>query len=77
VLGNPRVRLGDAVSVQDAPAAPLNATFKVTGVRHHFSKSRGHVTIVDVIAMAGGAAGAAGAVGAVGAAAAGALGGLR
>ena len=76
VLGNPRVRLGDAIGVEDAPTSSLNGTFKVTGVRHHFSKRRGHVTIVDVVALArpGGALGAAG--GAAAGAAAGAVGGL-
>jgi hypothetical protein len=63
VLGNPRVRLGDAVGVEDAPTPSLNATFKVAGVRHHFSKRRGHVTVIDVVAMAGAGAGLAGAAG--------------
>ena len=57
VLGNPRVRLADAVGIEDAPTPSLNGTFKVVGVRQHFSKSRGHVTVIDFVALAGAAAG--------------------
>jgi hypothetical protein len=74
VLGDPRVRLGDAVGVEDAPTSSLNGTFKVTGVRHYFAKRTGYVTVIDVISIPGG--GAAGAIAGVAGAAAGALGGL-
>ena len=60
VLGHPGVRLGDSVAVEDAPSGALNATFKVTRVRHVYAKNKGYVTVIDVVAMGGeGVAGAA------------------
>ena len=80
VVGNPRVRLADAIGIEDAPTPSLNGTFKVTGVRHHFSKARGHVTVVDFVALAGAASGlgalGGGDAGALAGAAAGLAGGL-
>ncbi len=66
VLGDPSVRLGDAVGIEDAPTPSLNGTFKITGVRHHFSKRRGHVTVIDVIALAGAGAALGGLAGSAG-----------
>jgi prophage tail gpP-like protein len=51
VLGAPAVKLGDAIAITDAPAPPLNATFKVTVVRHRFAKRSGLVTIIDFCAL--------------------------
>lgn len=58
VVGAPRVKLGDAIAITDAPAQSLNATFKVTVVRHRFAKRSGLVTIIDFCALPGAPGGA-------------------
>jgi hypothetical protein len=46
VPGNPAVRLGDAVRVQQAPESELNATFQVRSVTHRITKGEGFVTSI-------------------------------
>lgn len=65
-LGNPKIGLGDAIEINQVPKPELNGLFKVTAVRHLFSKRGGYVTLVDVSGQ-GGAAAASGLLGAAGA----------
>lgn len=46
ILGNPNVRLGDAVELKDAPKPELNGMFKVVSVQHIFNKQQGYLTRV-------------------------------
>lgn len=46
VLGNPAVKLGDAIRVQSAPEEELNGTFQVRSVTHRISKNEGFVTLI-------------------------------
>lgn len=62
ILGNPLVKLGDAIEIKDAPKPELNGLFKVTSVRHVLSKWQGYLTFVEFSGQ-GGAQGAAGALG--------------
>jgi hypothetical protein len=67
VLGNPKVKLGEAVEIRDAPRPELNGLFKAVSVRHLFTKHAGYVTVVGFTgqesASAAGAAGLAGQLG--------------
>ncbi|MDR5748842.1 hypothetical protein QCE73_37315 [Caballeronia sp. LZ029] len=47
LLGNPLIKLGDAIEIKDAPKPELNGLFKVTQVRHVLSKSEGFLTHVE------------------------------
>lgn len=62
ILGNPLVKLGDAIDIKDAPKPELNGLFKVTSVRHVLSKWQGYLTFVGFSGQ-GGAQTAAGALG--------------
>lgn len=62
ILGNPLVKLGDAIEIKDAPKPELNGLFKVTSVRHMLSKWQGYLTFVGFSGQ-GGAQTAAGALG--------------
>jgi len=64
LLGNPRVQLGDAIEVTDAPWTELNGLFKVTSVRHRLGKREGFVTTVGFSGQ-GGAGAATGGLGGV------------
>lgn len=46
VLGNPAVKLGDAIRLQHNPEAELNGTFQVRSVTHHISKAKGFTTLI-------------------------------
>ncbi|SDL36017.1 Phage protein D [Geoalkalibacter ferrihydriticus] len=46
VLGNPAVKLGDALRVQQSPEDELNGTFQVRSVTHRITKSEGFVTTI-------------------------------
>lgn len=56
ILGNPMVKLGDAIQIADAPKPELNGLFKVVSVRHRYSKHDGFVTIVGFTGQGGAAA---------------------
>jgi len=64
LLGNPLVKLGDAIEIKNVPKRELNGLFKVTAVRHVLSKREGFVTYVSFSGQ-GGAAAAGGLLGAV------------
>jgi hypothetical protein len=53
LMGNPKVQLGDAFEVKSAKQPELNGLFKVTSVRHSFSKSQGYRTIVGFSGQGG------------------------
>jgi len=65
LLGNPLIKLGDAIEIKDAPKPELNGLFKVTRVRHVLSKSEGYITHVEFSGQ-GGAASAEGLLGGLG-----------
>lgn len=67
VLGNPSIKLGDAIEIAESPRSELDGTFKVKSVRHRFGRRAGFVTEVgfsglDGAAAAGGVGAAAGAL---------------
>ncbi|MFZ6028605.1 MAG: phage late control D family protein [Chloroflexota bacterium] len=49
LLGNPAIRLGDAVKVAGLPQSSQNGTYKVTGVRHRLCVRSGFITEVGWI----------------------------
>lgn len=53
VLGHPRVKLGDAITIADSPPSGLNGDFKVQAVRHVFNKRTGFVTQIGFSARGG------------------------
>jgi hypothetical protein len=55
LMGNPKVKLGDAFEVKNARQPELNGLFKVTSVRHVFGKTRGYVTHVGFSGQGGAA----------------------
>jgi len=55
MLGNPMVKLGDAIEIKNAPKAELNGLFKVTRVRHVLSKREGFVTHLEFSGLDGAA----------------------
>ncbi len=56
VLGNPDLKLGDAIELKNVPKPELNGLFKITGVRHVFNKGEGYLTCVDFSGQGGAAA---------------------
>ena len=56
VLGNPALKLGDAIELKNVPKPELNGLFKITGVRHLFNKGQGFLTWVDFTGQGGAAA---------------------
>jgi phage protein D len=66
ILGNPKVKRGEAIEIRDAPRPELNGLFKVTSVRHLFSKHEGYVTVVEFSGQGGAAAAASDLLGQVG-----------
>lgn len=53
LMGNPKVHLGDAFEVKSARQPELNGLFKVTSVRHIFSKTQGYLTTVGFSGQGG------------------------
>ncbi|EKU99374.1 phage protein D [Leptolyngbya sp. PCC 7375] len=47
VLGDPNIKLGDAIKIEKMPQAQHNGTFKITGVAHHLSRRKGFYTTID------------------------------
>jgi hypothetical protein len=47
ILGNPEVKLGEAIEIKNAPKPELNGLFKVISVRHILNKREGYLTFVD------------------------------
>lgn len=46
VLGNPAVKLGDAIRLQQNPEAELNGSFQVRSVTHRITKAGGFTTLI-------------------------------
>lgn len=53
ILGNPQVKLGDAIEIQNAPKPELNGLFKVTSVRHVLNKRDGYLTFIGFSGLGG------------------------
>jgi hypothetical protein len=53
LLGNPAVKLGDAIEIKEAPKPELNGLFKVTCVRHVLDKTAGFITDLDFSGQGG------------------------
>ena len=53
VLGNPQVKLGDAIEIKNAPQPELNGLFKVVSVRQVFNKRSGYVTFLGFSGQGG------------------------
>jgi hypothetical protein len=73
LLARPTLRLGDAIELKNVPKPELNGLFKVTAVRHLFSKQQGLVTFANFSGQ-GRAAAAGDLLGQLGGALAGAIG---
>jgi hypothetical protein len=73
ILGNPKVKLADAIEIKNAPKPELNGLFKVTSVRHVLNKREGYLTFAGFTGQ-GGAGEAGGLLGALGGQLAGAVG---
>jgi hypothetical protein len=56
VLGNPALKLGDAIEIKNVPKPELNGLFKITSVRHVFNKRDGYSTWIDFSGQGGAAA---------------------
>lgn len=65
ILGDPTVKLADAIEIKNAPKPELNGLFKIGSVRHVLNKQSGFVTFIDFTGQ-GGAGTAAGLLGARG-----------
>jgi hypothetical protein len=53
ILGNPKVKLADAIEIKNAPKPDLNGLFKVTSVRHVLNKREGYLTFVGFTGQGG------------------------
>lgn len=53
ILGNPKVKLADAVEIKNAPKPELNGLFKVTSVRHVLNKKEGYLTYIGFSGLGG------------------------
>jgi hypothetical protein len=53
ILGNPTVKLADAIEIKNAPRPELNGLFKVTSVRHVLNKQSGFLTFVGFTGHSG------------------------
>lgn len=47
VLGNPDVKLGDAIRLQEVPEDSLNNTFQVCSITHRLNKQTGFITTIE------------------------------
>lgn len=53
ILGNPAVKLADAIEIKDAQKSELNGLFKVTSMRHVLNKQEGYLTHIGFSGIAG------------------------
>jgi hypothetical protein len=53
ILGNPQVKLGDAIEIKNAPKPELNGLFKIRSVRHILNKQDGYLTLIDFSGQGG------------------------
>ncbi|MCI0489360.1 MAG: hypothetical protein L0229_22435, partial [Blastocatellia bacterium] len=52
-LGNPKVKIGDAIEIKNATKPELNGLFKVISVRHVFNKREGYLTFITFTGLGG------------------------
>jgi hypothetical protein len=53
ILGNPKVKLADAIQIKNAEKPELNGLFKVSSVRHVLNKQEGYVTYIGFTGLGG------------------------
>jgi hypothetical protein len=53
LLGNPQVKVADAIEIAGAPQPELNGLFKVVSVAHRYAKRHGYVTCVGFTGQGG------------------------
>lgn len=53
VPGAPKVVVGSAIAITDAPQSALNGTFLVQHLRHQFSKPHGFTTLIEFVGGGG------------------------
>jgi hypothetical protein len=53
ILGNPEVKVADAIEVKSAPQPELNGLFKVASIAHRYSKRHGYVTHIGFTGQGG------------------------
>jgi hypothetical protein len=46
VLGNPKIMLGDSVTIKGMPYDPINGEYQARSVEHYFSKTSGFITTI-------------------------------
>ena len=46
-LGDPQIKLGDAINVTQMPLSQQNGTFKITSVIHRLNRQSGFCTVID------------------------------
>lgn len=51
-LGNPAIKLGDAIRLEEVPDGSLNATYQVRALRHRLNKAEGFVTEIGFLSTA-------------------------
>ncbi len=47
VIGESKLKLGDAVKISDLPVKSQNGTFKITGIKHILNQTKGWMTIIN------------------------------
>jgi hypothetical protein len=53
ILGNPKVKLSDAIEIKNVQKPELNGLFKVTSIRHVFNKQEGYLTFIGFTGQGG------------------------
>ncbi|HWP47393.1 MAG TPA: hypothetical protein VNM22_09555 [Candidatus Limnocylindrales bacterium] len=53
ILGNPKVKLADAIEIKNAQKPELNGLFKVISVGHVFNKQQGYLTFIGFTGQGG------------------------
>lgn len=53
ILGNPQVKVADAIEIKSAPKPELNGLLKVVSVAHRYSKRHGYVTYIGFTGQGG------------------------
>lgn len=46
ILGDPKIMLGDSVTIQGMPHDPMNGEYQARSVEHYFSKTSGFITTI-------------------------------
>jgi len=53
ILGNPKVKLADAIEIKNAEKPEMNGLFKVTSVRHILNKQDGYLAFINFTRLGG------------------------